>query len=196
MLDRGAITAGLIQIVRDIVGSQLSTYEVDGNDIPAVVSARLEGWKLDLPFMTVDVNNFILPSGWLLHSYFDDTDTMTYEILYEMFVDFKCFGNGSQDILRRLHSSFSMSPIRGRITDEVFGASVQIQGEVISTPDLLSTNYEEGATLTSSFYIIETLQDPTGEVLETIEDVVGQGTLITGVDGDIIIDIDTQPLHT
>lgn len=194
MLDRDLIAEGLITAIKDIVGTQLSTLTNPTGTTPAVIKARSRGPKPDLPYMTVDVANFILPSGWLLESYFDDDNVRNYDILYEMFVDIKCFGDKSQDILQALHSSLSLSAITERISTLALGASVQQQGDVINTPDLLSTDYQEGATLTVSFYIVDTIVDPTGTSLERILDVVAQGTLITGVNGDIIIDIDTQPL--
>lgn len=194
MLDRDLIGNAFVGIVKDLVGSRLATLTNPLGTTPAVIKAREGGYKPDLPYMTVDVANFILPSGWLLHSYFDESNVMTYEVLYEMFVDFKCFGNPAQEILQEFHSYLSIPAITSKIQVDVFGSSLQQQGDVISTPDLLSTKFEEGATLTTSFYIIDTIQDPTGIGIERILNVTGTGTLKTGVNGDITVNIDTQTL--
>ena len=194
MLDRNLIGNAFVGVVKDLIGSRLSTLTNPSGTTPAVVKSREGGYKPDLPYVSVDVANFILPSGWLLHSYFDESNVMTYEVLYEIFVDFKCFGEDSQEILQEFHSFLSIPIITEKIQTDVFGASVQQQGDVINTPDLLSTDFEEGATLTTSFYIIDTIQDPAGLGVERILNVTGTGTIKTGVNGDITVSIDTQDL--
>lgn len=189
MLDEDLIENALVGFVKEMVGSDLATITNPSGTTAAVIKARSGGPRPDLPYITVDVTNFILPSGWLLHQYFNESDELTYEVLYEMFVDFKCFGDQSKDIMRKFHRYLSIPELSDKIKADVFGASIQQQGTVLNTPDILSTDFEEGATLTVSFYIIDTITNPLQEG-DYILDIMGDGNLVTGVNGDLSVDID------
>lgn len=191
MLDEDLIENALVGVVKDLVGAKLATITNPSGTTPAVIKARSNGPRPDLPYITVDVNNFIQPSGWLLHKYFDGSDQLNYEFLYEMFVDFKCFGDQSKDIMREFRAYLSIPELSDKFKTDVFGASVQNVGSVLNTPDILSTDFEEGATLTVSFYIIDTLTNPEQEG-DYILDINGNGDLKTSVNGDVSVDIDVS----
>lgn len=191
MLDYDNIKTQLVQLTKDLVGNNLATITNPNGNTPAVIRARQGGGKPDMPFVTVDVSSTILPSGWLLNRYFDENDIDTFEVMYEIFCDFRCYGEGSQQILQQMHSLLSLSNTRARLGSLLDTAALVEQGTVISTPDLLSTDYQEGALLTISLYIVDVFQDPlqNGDFILAAE---ATGNLITGVDGDIIVDVDTQ----
>lgn len=191
MIDESALETALVQIVKTFVGADLATITNSGGTTPAVIKARQDGPKPDLPYITVDVRNFIMPSGWLANHYVDDSNNLKYEILYEMFVDIRCYGNNSSNILRKFHSYLSIPEVVPYIENLMSGAKVHQQGEIIDIPSVLSTDFEESASLTSSFYIIDEITDPVNTT-DLLHNVNAEGTVITGVDGDIIVNISTE----
>lgn len=190
MLDYDKMYEGLIQVTKDIVGTLLSTTPLQTGTTPSVFRDRTGRPQPDTNYITLDLENTILPSGWLLNSYVDDNNNSlpTYEILYEVFFTWRCFGKNSQSILQQFHSFLSTPTVRDTIRSSTPDLGFHNRGEVLSTPTLVSTDFLEGASMTVSFYVIDTLVDPlqTGDYIVSAE---GEGTLKTGVNGDILVPI-------
>lgn len=193
MIDFDFIKGGIVKQTKELVGHRLSTIETDTGTEPTVIQARQGGHKPDLPYIEVDISSVILPSSWLYNKYVSDDEDLVHEIVYEVFIDWRAYGTGSLSILQELKSLLSIETVRHRVQQEIQGTLV-LQGDVRSTPDLLSTKYQEGALATNSFYVLDTLIDPNSD-LGFIEAVTNtNGTLVTGVNGDINIsfDVDTR----
>lgn len=189
MLDYDSMYRGLIQTTKDTVGGLLSTTPLQTGTTPSVSRERTGRPQPDTPYITLDLESTILPSGWLLNSYVDETSGLpTYEILYEVFFTWRCFGKNAQSILQQFHSFLSTPTVRDQIRATTPDLGFHNRGEVLSTPSLVTTDYLEGATLTVSFYCIDTLVDPlqTGDYILSAE---GEGKLITGINGDILVPI-------
>lgn len=189
MLDYDKMYEGLIEVTKLSVGSSLSTMKTQTSTTPSVFRARTGRPQPDLPYITLDLESTILPSGWLLNSYVDSVSNLpTYEIFYEVFFTWRCFGDNSMGILQQLHSYLSAPSVQGAIREKTPDLGFHNRGEVLSTPSLATTDYLDSASLTVSFYCTDTIVDPlqTGDYILSLE---GEGTLITGKNGDIPVPI-------
>lgn len=183
MVDVDSIHSELVKFTRSIVGNRLST--LPKTNIPAVIKSRENGYKPDLPYIVIDKGSLILPNHFVLNKYMDENCDIYYEVLYKITFDWKCYGENSNAILSELQSMWSVERVRDKLYSDVSAMTIIDKGSVFNTPDLLSTKFEEGARVTNGFYVIDCFKDPLQEdqFIEAIRDI--NGTLITGVNGDI-----------
>jgi hypothetical protein len=194
MLNYDLMYDGLIATTKAVVGNRLSTTPLQSGTTPSVSRARTGRPQADTPYITLDLGVTIQPSGEVLDSYLDeDTNLPTYEILYEVFFTWRCYGEDSESILQQFRSSLITPYTINNILSTTGGLALRAKGEVVPTPTLLSTRFREGSRLTCSFYIVDKFIDPyqEGDYAITLN---GDGDLITGVNGDIPVPIDvTKP---
>jgi hypothetical protein len=189
---QNVIYPALISSVRDSVGSQLATYTVQGSttQVPAVIKKRQKGPRPELTYVTVDIESTKMPSGWLLSSDleydpFEDSYTATYQVLYEMYVGFECYGKNSHGILQQYLSEYCIPDgIRYSLQDQA-GMSSQKLGEVKIIPRLINTDWEERAKLIISYYV----HDVITKTAPCVEETNGTGTFVDH-EGNIIKTID------
>jgi len=194
MLDYELMYKGLIDTTKTVVGHRLSTTPLATGTTPSVSKARTGRPQVNTPYITIDLGATIQPLGETLDSYLDcDTGLPTYEILYEVFFTWRCYGENAESILQEFRSSLITPYTLNNILNTTGGLAVRNKGTVSSSPSLLSTRYREGSVLRCSFYIVDKITDPyqQGDYLTTLK---GDGKLITGVNGDIPVPIDvTKP---
>lgn len=173
----GTIYPALIQSVRDSIGSSLYQFNTPNGAYPAIIRKRSDGPRPQLPYVTVDIENIRLPSGWLLNTEVEDTGSgiiTTHQILYEVFVCFECYGDNSTPLLQQYHSEFNVPDgVRSQLKDDA-GMSSQYFGQVVSIPEFISTNYEERAKLEISFYV----HDVITRTSTYVEAINGSGTFV------------------
>lgn len=190
MINYDELYANLISVTKAVVGNRLSTTNTQTGTTPTVYKHYSSRPKPNLPYITINIDDTILPSGWLLHAGIDDeTDKPVYTVLYEIFVTWRCYGTNSRSILQQLQTSFSMPSVRQAMNSTNIEVGISKRGTIIDSPDLLSTEWQEGATMSGvSFYINDTEEDPL-EVGTIIEKMSADGLLKTGATGDIPVEI-------
>lgn len=192
MLNVDNIKSGFVQFTAEMLSNYLATNETPEGDLPAVAKHRFDGLKLPKPFITIDISTITVPSGWLLNRYFDDQGNDTYEVMFELFIDWRCYGDNSEAILQHLNTLTSMPAVRDRL-HELAGVTKSRSNQIVSTPDLLSTKHEEGALMVGTFYITDTVVNPIQASNGWIEFYDSDGVLITGVNGDIPVRFTNVP---
>ena len=192
MLDYELMYKGLIDVTKTVVGSRLSTMPLETGTTPSVSKARTGRPQADSPYITIDLGATIQPLGEVLDNYLDvDTQLPTYEILHEVFFTWRCYGKDAESILQQLRSSLVTPYTIHSILSTTGGLALREKGAVTPSPTLLSTRYREGSKLTCSFYIVDKFTDPSQEG-DYITRVQGDGKLITGKNGDKILNFDKQ----
>ena len=194
MLDYDLMYQGLIDTTKNVVGHRLSRTPLATGTTPSVSRARTGRPQVDTPYITIDLGATIQPSGERLDSYLDcDTGLPTYEILYEVFFTWRCYGENAESILQQFRSTLVTPYTIHNILNTTGGLALREKGTVSPAPTLLSTRYREGSILRCSFYIVDKFTDPYQEGDYAIS-LKGDGKLITGVNGDIPVPIDvTKP---
>lgn len=143
--------------IANSVGSRLSVLTTPQGTYPSIIRERQDGVRPDLPYMTIDVTDVSLPSGWLLDTTVGDGGEVTYTILYEVFIDVKSFGSDSKSIIQDYHSRFCIDDgVRHQIREDS-GMSSHKMDSVKNIPDFLNTNHEERNLLRLSFYVHDTI---------------------------------------
>lgn len=191
MLDYELMYKGLIDVTKTVVGSRLSTMPLETGVTPSVSKARTGRPQVDSPYVTIDLGATIQPLGEVLDSYLDTTTNLpTYEILHEVFFTWRCYGKDAESILQQFRSSLITPYTIHKILRTTGGLALREKGAVTPSPTLLSTRYREGSRLTCSFYIVDKFTDPHQEG-DYITRIKGDGELVTGKNGNILVPFDT-----
>jgi hypothetical protein len=152
-LDYDNIFDAIRQSIVDTVGNRLSTINTVDGDIPAIIRERQDGTRPDLPYVTVDIEDTILPSGWLLDTTVQEDGSVRYTILYEIFVAVKAYGDDSKSIMQEYHSLYCIADgVRNQLRADA-GLAPHRMDTVQHVPDFLNTNHEERNLLRVSFYV-------------------------------------------
>ncbi len=175
----GAIRSSII----NSVGSRLSVLTTPEGTYPSIIRERQDGVRPELPYMTMDVTDVSLPSGWLLDTTVNDSGGVIYTILYEVFIDVKSLGEPSKSILQEYHSHYCIDDgVRHQLQTDAGLASHKMD-TVKNIPDFLNTNHEERNLLRLSFYVHDTI------VLGGYADkLTGDGQFLDE-DGNVLIDV-------
>lgn len=156
-LDYDNIYSAIRTSIVDTVGSRLSTLSSPSGSYPSIIRDRQDGVRPPLPYITIDIEDTILPSGWLLDTTVDDNGETCYTILYEVFVGVKAFGDESKSILQEYHSLYCISDgVRNQLRADA-GLAPHKMDTVKHIPDFLNTNHEERNLLRLSFYVHDTI---------------------------------------
>ena len=188
MIDFNNVYEALITSVSDSIGDQLSVIQSPYSPArPSVIRAREKGPRPELSYVTVDLINTRLPSGWLLNTEVervdDDLIRTTHHVLYEIFFNFECFSDDAVQLLTQYKSEYQVPDgVRYQIRRDA-GLSSQSFSDVQSIPKLLNTDYEERSKLSISYYIHDVIQRESN----CIERITGSG---------VIVDAEGQPIQT
>jgi len=152
-LDFDKIYGAIKDSVSNTVGSRLSQLTTPNGTYPAIIRERQDGVRPPLPYVTIDIEDVTLPSGWLLDTTVNEAGEVCYTILYEVYVAVKSFGEDSKSILQDYHSFFCISDgVRNQLRQDAALASHKMD-TVKNIPDFLNTNHEERNLLRLSFYV-------------------------------------------
>jgi len=209
LIDYNGFYTELIGAVSDMVGCSLSTIRTETGTRASVIRRRTNAPRPNTTFITVDVEDTWLPSGWLLDERLNDDNNPEYTILLEMQTVIRCYGKDATQILQGLTSYMTLPNFRARMKDST-GASISSQGNVRSIPQILSTDYEERSEIIVRWLIHDTLIDLTNNCAEEVPDGIyfdsvstetegtqdnGIGTIKVGFDGeDILVNFNTNPI--
>ncbi len=183
-LDFENIYGAINSSIENTVGGRLSVLTTPQGTYPSIIRERQDGVRPDLPYIAIDISDVSLPSGWILDtSVNSSTGEVTYTILYEVFIDVKCFGEDSKSILQDYHSRYCIdNGLRYHLQQDAGLASHKMD-VVRSIPDFLNTNHEERNLLRLSFYVHDTI------VLGSYADsLTGEGQFLDG-DGNVLVDV-------
>ncbi len=183
-LDFDNIYGAIRSSIENTVGNRLSKLTTPQGTYPSIIRERQDGVRPDLPYMTMDITDVSLPSGWILDTTVEDTTgIVTYTILYEIFVDVKSFGEDSKSIMQDYHSRYCIDAgVRYQLQADAGLASHKMD-TIKNIPDFLNTNHEERNLLRLSFYVHDTI------VLGGYADsLTGEGQFLDE-DGNILIDV-------
>ena len=156
MINYNQVYRTFIQIARDTVGSELSSSGAH----PSVIRARQTGDKTrtgpkpDYPYITVDILSTSRPAGWLVGQSMPDENTIRYENVKELLLNYTVYGGDSRAIAEDLEFYFSTDQILERIRSETTG-QVRTTNPIIEIPQLLSTSYNESSSFTLTFAITD-----------------------------------------
>lgn len=169
MIPYDDILDGLITIIRDAVGDELSTLSDGVTTFPAVIRERQAGPKPNLPYITVDIPSTVKISQGFKEHYVNDDLEHVYEYLYELLVRITCHGEESQRILNKLRGYMHMNTLRDRIRAEACVAQQKLSSAE-QLPAVLTTDFEEIHAMVGTYHIIDVVIDPfsNGHVIEEV----------------------------
>lgn len=169
MIPYDDIYDGMITIIRDCVGDELSTFSDGVTNYPTVIRERQAGPKPNLPYITVDIIGTVQLSNHFKEHYVNNDLEHVYEYLYELMFRITCHGEESQRILNKLRGYMNMNTIRDRIRDEACVAQ-QIISSAEQLPSVLTTDFEEVHAMVGTYHIIDVVIDPfsDGHVIEEV----------------------------
>lgn len=180
MIDYNQIYRTFIGIARDSVGSELST----SGAYPSVIRARQTGAKTrtgpkpDYPYVTVDIVTTRRPAGWLIEQSMPDENTIRYENVKELLINYTVYGGDSRAISEDLEFFFSTDAILERVRAETNG-QVRTTDDIIEIPQLLSTSYNESSSFNLTFAVTDVKEitstdvqevDYEGDLFRSVED--------------------------
>lgn len=169
MIDYYQIYRTFIGIARDTVGSELST----SGSYPSVIRSRQTGAKTkpgpkpDFPYVTVDILTTGRPGGYLIEQSMPDDNTIRYENVKEILINYTVFGGNSKAIAEDLEFFFSTDVILERVRSETSG-QVRVTDDIIEIPQLLSTSYSESSSFNLTFAITD-VKDITSTDIKGVE---------------------------
>lgn len=191
-LDINTVTNSLIAVVRDLVGTRLSTLPTQSGTTPSVISNRSGVPKPNHPYAVVDhigLNKIGYSTrASYLDSNFDEVDEFDYTGRF--LIQFN--GNNTSDVLSicsELKDRLFTSKGKRSFTLRTDGINVGILSvsDIDFIPTRLSTEFEEVARLTIDLSLRSLIVDETTEVIESVD-----------VDGKLYVDLEdkTNPLTT
>lgn len=141
------------------VGNRLSKLNTPSGQIPAIIRAREDGLKPEHTYITVDVEDIKLPSGWLLDSDTDSTTGKTkFTILYEVYIATTAYGDVSKSVLQEYHARLCFDEAIRAILQDKVGMSIHKLSEIKNIPTLIKTNHEERSLLRLRCYIHDIIE--------------------------------------
>lgn len=192
MIPINSITSSLIGIIRDAVGSSLSTIGPNGNDFPAVIRDRQDGPIPEYPYITVDYLNSTDADGWETESYVNANDNLEYHTDKALLFRVTCYGEGGHSIIDSLRSKLRFESFRARLRDET-NAAFQSESEVQEKPQLKSVDYIDNGFVDLTLSYVDVEADTNSEIIEAIEiNTIGSDGGVYDKDGNKIQDINVN----
>lgn len=184
VFDPDAIVGSVIGVLTSMVGTRLSLLPLpDGTNstTPAIIFDNTNAPQPALPFITVAYNGssdntgFVIDSGVTEETDPDDPPNKRFYPYFDKLTNFaitiRCEGIASQSILQEVRNKFILERHRGTLRTEVFTTIDQMY-PIQRTPDLLSTEYREIASMTINMHTVDRLIDfdDNGGVFDTVVD--------------------------
>lgn len=156
-LDFDNIYRAIKDSIVNSVGTRLSQMNTPSGTVPSVIRDRQDGVRPQLPYMSIEIEDVTLPSGWLLNTEVLESGEVCYTMLYEIFVAVKCFGDDSKSILQDYHTRYCIDDgVRHQLQADAGLASHKI-AMLKHIPDYLNTNHEERNLFRVSYYVHDTI---------------------------------------
>jgi len=167
MINYELIKQAFIDSAVEAVGGRLAEIGPAGDKFPAIIERRPNAPKPDYPYITYDVLNTSQTKGWLLSSGVNGDGNPYWETDYTLLIQYTVYGKESRSIANQLEGYFRLDRVRGAITTATKGSLVQTF-EVISAPDLLSTEFVEASLFNITFSIVDRVVDAQTGVFDTV----------------------------
>jgi len=159
MIDYNNILTELIRVVREVPFT-VPLSITDG--LPSVLRMRPNNPKLQYPYVTIDVLDTSLESGWELNTFVDENDNNVYEANYHLLISFRVYGGDaladSQSIMSQLDGHLRIERVLNDIT-KATGGEVLVKLPVENSPILLDDKYIESSSFNIIFGITDTTID-------------------------------------
>lgn len=187
-LDIIGIKNEFVRVASEFVGSELSTFRKQGQDVPSIIYERDPNNTPDLPYITFDILNIDDTGSWLLREGVDENDNPFYTANVKLLMQYTVYGEDSLRISNELRNAFRINRVLGEITTNTGGAIEDVFSSN-SLPEKLSTRFGEVAAFNLTFNIEDITVDEQGGVITTVAldgNLTNEGE-ITTVDMDITV---------
>ena len=161
------IEQALIDTIRDLVGSSLSTLE--GTTFPSVIRQRQTGAVPQEKYITIDPITNTDFGGWLRDRQVLDTPTATVHWAAEKTLVYRiyAYGDDTERVLEDLTSLLNITSNRQKIVDA--GASVLRINAPTSTPRIFADQYKDNSFIDIFMNAISLAVESNNSYVETVE---------------------------
>jgi hypothetical protein len=182
-IDYDAIRQKFISVVKDGVGTSLSTSGQVGSEFPSVIQRRPDGPKPDYPYIDLDILSTQDEGGWTSSQGVDSNGDLFYETHKELLINFRCYGGDAQNIMNDLSGYMRQLHLVQDDLRETLASSIVNVFNVTSIPIQLNDKWIESADFNLTFNTIDRITDTT----------VGYGEIeIVHLDGELFRSSDDE----
>ena len=173
-IDVNAIIDKFILVAQDGVGGLLSQTRHPSAPKGSVIQERSRHPNPAYPFITIDILDIRDEDAWITHREVNQDGHLEYSTHKQVSIYYRCYGEGSIQIINQLQGFFRLERVRDDIRDVLKGSIVNTQ-IVDSLPVQLVDEFIESSSMGVTFNIDDVYADSSTGI---IDNVVGTGELL------------------
>lgn len=173
-IDVNAIVDKFILVAQDGVGSLLSQTAHPTDPKGSVIPERSNHTNPSYPFITIDILDIRDEDAWITHREVNQDDYLEYSTHKQVSIYYRCYGEGSIQIVNQLQGFFRLERVRDDIRAVLEGSIVNTQ-IIDSLPVQLVDEFIESSTMGVTFNIVDTFVDDSTGIIDNVN---GTGKLL------------------
>ena len=173
-IDVNAIVDKFILVAQDGVGSLLSQTAHPTDPKGSVIPERSNHPNPPYPFITIDILDIRDEDAWITHREVNQDDYLEYSTHKQVSIYYRCYGEGSIQIVNQLQGFFRLERVRDDIRAVLEGSIVNTQ-IIDSLPVQLVDEFIESSTMGVTFNIVDTFVDDSTGIIDNVN---GTGKLL------------------